>query len=678
VSRALPNGSCFSHKLLYKRRLALESETRALQLEILREIRFPIVPGNILRKRVALRRELLTQSGLMPTRVAILGGSTTTEVKSMLELFLLAEGIQPTFYESGYNRYAEDILFENPNLLKFKPNVVFIHTTWHNVSQFPELMETEGEVEKRVRREVARFESLWEKVHSDLGALIIQNNFDLPRLRPLGNLEVFEPSGRVNFLMRLNAEFATYARNHSRFLINDILYLCAQEGLDAWYGHTYWYNFRMAVTPMATVALAQNVAAIVKSVYGRSKKCLVLDLDNTLWGGVVGEGGVQNLILGRDHPMGEAFLDFQRYVKDLQRRGVILAVCSKNDTENAREGFSHPDSILRLDDFSAFKANWCSKPTNIREIAAELNLGLDSIVFVDDNPAERALVADQLPEVASPDVGSNVARFAEILESEHYFEVHNVVQDDLNRAAYYNSNSQRSAHQVGFCNHREFLKSLEMSAEIAPFSPVYLERITQLINKTNQFNLTTKRYTGTEVEAIAQDRSFVTLYGRLVDRFGDNGLVSVLIGRVMAETVELDIWLMSCRVLGREVELAMFDVLVEQCHALGIRKIVGVYIPSRKNSMVAGHYLNLGFTAVEGDSENRQLWQFDIPRSYAAKTRSISKIATSAAARADGALAADPSKISCNADVVAVNHAFNARQKRPALKMSADLSDLHD
>ena len=221
------------------------------------------------------------------------------------------------------------------------------------------------------------------------------------------------------------------------------------------------------------------------------------------------------------------------------------------------------------------------------------------MVFVDDNPAERALVADQLPEVAVPDVGSDVSRFAEVLEHERYFEVDKVVQDDLNRSAYYNSNAQRSAFQAGFRDYGEFLASLEMTAEIGPFSPVYLERITQLINKTNQFNLTTRRYTSAEVEAIARDAGFITLYGRLADRFGDNGLVSVLIGRVVDETVELDLWLMSCRVLNREMEFAMFDALVEQCQARGIRKIVGIYIPSKKNSMVAGHYANLGFTRAE-------------------------------------------------------------------------------
>ena len=496
----------------------MSSDPKTLQAEVPRALRLPTALADLLRNRRTLRKDLLKQPNLLSTRVAILGGSTTTEIKSMLELFLLAQGIQPTFYESGYNRYCEDISFENPDLWNFKPDIVLIHTTWHNVSEFPGVLETEAEVEQRVHTEMLRFESLWEKIHTGLGALIIQNNFDLPRLKPLGNLEASEAFGRVNFLSRLNAEFARYARNHSRFLINDILYLSAQVGLATWFGHSYWYNFHMALSPTATVALARNVARIVKSVYGKSRKCLVLDLDNTLWGGIIGDDGLQNLLLGRDHPVGEAFLDFQRYVKALQRRGVILAVCSKNDVENAKEGFSHPDGILKLEDLSVFKANWNPKPDNIREIAAELNIGLDSMVFVDDNPAERALVAEALPDVAVPDVGSDVSSFAEILELEGYFEVHKIVQDDLSRAAYYSSNAQRRDSRSDSTNYGEFLSSLDMTAEIGPFRPVYLERITQLINKTNQFNLTTRRYTSAEVEAIAVDPACVTLYGRLADK----------------------------------------------------------------------------------------------------------------------------------------------------------------
>lgn len=598
-------------------------ETTISQSDLLKVLRSPVAVGDILRKRQLLRKELLKQSNLIPTRIAILGGSTTTEVKSMLELFLLAKGIQPTLYESGYNRYYEDVLFENPDLWNFRPHIVFIHTTWQNISGFPEPLESDAEVEARVRREMSRFESLWEKIHTELGAVTIQNNFDLPLHRPLGNLEGSESYGSVNFVLRLNAEFASYAREHSHLLINDILYLSAQVGHAAWFRPSYWHSFHMALSPTASVALGQNVAAIVNAVYGKSKKCLVLDLDNTLWGGVIGDDGLQNLVLGKDHPVGEAYLDFQRYVKNLHQRGIILAVCSKNDDKIAKEGFSHPDSVLRLEDFSAFKANWNTKPENLREIAAELNIGLDSLVFVDDNPVERAFVEEQLPEVAVPNVGSDVSLFAEILEQERYFERDKIVQDDLSRSGFYRSNAERSACQSQFGDYGDFLASLQMSAEIDSFRPVYLERITQLINKTNQFNLTTQRYTSAEVEAIAQNPAFLTLCGRLTDKFGDNGLVSVLMGQIADGVLRVDLWLMSCRVLKREMEFAMFDVLIEQCQARGVRKIIGAYIPSKKNGMVAGHYASLGFTPVPGTSEDTKFWSYDVPATYSPKTRYI-------------------------------------------------------
>jgi FkbH-like protein len=591
-----------------------------------RTLEIPTSVGELVRNARKLKQELLKQSNLLSIRVAILGGSTTTQVTSMLELFLLGQGIQPTFYESAFNRYSEDVLFENPDLWNFKPDIVFIHTTWHNVLQWPELVEGKASIEDRVRQEMARFESLWEKIHVQLGALIIQNNFDLPRLRPLGNLEASQPYGRINFLMRLNAEFGKYAADHPGLFINDIHYLSAQIGLMEWLGDSYWYNFHMALSPAATMALARNLTAIIKSIYGKSKKCLVLDLDNTLWGGVIGDDGLQSILLGRDHPIGEAFLDFQRYVKQLQHRGIILAVCSKNDPENAKEGFSHRDSILKLEDFSAFKANWDPKPENLRAIAEELNVGLDSMVFVDDNPAERALVSAELPEITVPDVGSEVSAFAEILEREGYFEVHKIVQDDLSRAEFYNSNSQRKASESHFRDYGEFLSSLEMCAEIAPFAAVYLERITQLINKTNQFNLTTRRYTSAEIEAIWRDSSFICLYGRLSDRFGDNGVVSVLIGEVLGDTVHLDTWLMSCRVLKREMELAMFDSLVEHCQARGVRKIVGTYTPSKKNRLVAGHYASLGFRRMDEKVASGELWFYEVAVSYSPRSRHIRRL----------------------------------------------------
>jgi len=592
-------------------------------MQLPKELRSPVSAETVLRKRTALRKELLKQPNLLPVRIAILGGSTTQEIRSILEIFLLAHAIQPSFYESAYGAWHEEVMYQSPELWSFKPDIVFVHTTWHNVSRFPDLLQPEAEVVELARAEMARFEAFWRKIHEDLGAIVIQNNFDLPRSRPLGNIEAAESYGRVNFLLRLNAGFARHAATHSRFLIDDILYLSAQAGLSQWFDYGYWYNYHMAVSPVATVSLAQNVAAIVKAVYGKTKKCLVLDLDNTLWGGVIGDDGLQNLVLGRDHPVGEAFTAFQRYLKALRARGVLLAVCSKNDPENAREGFSHPDTVLKLDDFSAFKANWNPKPDNIREIAAELNIGLDSLVFVDDNPAERAIVAAQLPEVAVPDVGSDVSLFAEALEREAFFEPVRIVVDDLDRAAYYSGNAQRTNYESAFASYEDFLASLEMRAEIGPFAPVYLERIAQLVNKTNQFNLTTRRYTAAEVEAIATDPASIALYGRLADRFGDNGLVSVLIGKVRRQAVEIATWLMSCRVLKREMEYAMFDALVEECRERGVREILGVYIPSRKNGMVAEHYAALGFSRLPDGPDGSTLWRYEVPAAWSPRAAHI-------------------------------------------------------
>ncbi len=591
-----------------------------------KRIQIPAPAKELLLKRNTLKRELAEQANLVPVRIAILGGSTTVEIRSTLEVLLLADGIQPVFYESEYCRYAEDVWFANPELWNFRPEICYIHTTWQNVAEFPELLESEDGVAARARREEERFESLWDKIRRELGAVIIQNNFDLPALRPLGNLEASVPSGRIQFLTRLNAEFAAYAQRHSDFILNDICYLAAQMGLSSWFDPAYWHNFRMAVSPAGTVALARSVAAIIKAIYGKNKKCLVLDLDNTLWGGVIGDDGLQNLVLGRDHPQGEAYLDFQRYVKELKGRGIILAVCSKNDAETAKEGFVHPDSVLKLEDFSAFKANWNTKPENLREIAAELNIGLDSMVFVDDNPAERAIVMEQLPEVSVPELGANVSSYAEALERERYFEVNRLVAEDLSRAAYYSLNAQREAAAGSFQEYGDFLDSLEMTAEIGLFNPLYLERITQLINKTNQFNLTTRRYASAEVEAIGRSPLHVGIYGRLADRFGDNGLVSLVIGRISGETLEVDLWAMSCRVLKREMELSMFDALVEECLARGVRKIIGVYVPSKKNRMVEGHYAGLGFQRVESNADGRTQWEYELSRSYVPKSLHIRKL----------------------------------------------------
>ncbi|MFZ2169422.1 MAG: HAD-IIIC family phosphatase, partial [Methylococcaceae bacterium] len=369
--------------------------------------------------------------------------------------------------------------------------------------------------------------------------------------------------------------------------------------------------------------LAHSIAAIVRAIYGKTRKCLVLDLDNTLWGGVIGDDGVNGLRLGNETPEAEAYTAIQLYCLELKRRGVLLAVCSKNDPKIAQEGFSHPDSILSLEDFSAFKASWGQKDEAIVEISHELNIGLDSLVFLDDNPAERELVATRLPMVAVPDIGSDPSNYIEILDRQLYFEPLDISAEDLKRASYYASNTQRNLVQASYGNYGEFLDSLEMKAEIRPFVPVYMDRIAQLTNKSNQFNLTTRRYTLGELEAMRCDPRYLTLYGRLADKFGDNGLVSVIVGRIESDELDIELWLMSCRVLKRDLEIAMLDKLVEQAKERSIKWILGTYLPTPKNGLVADHYEKLGFELVQSNEEGSQ-WRLDV-QTYTPKNTHISE-----------------------------------------------------
>jgi FkbH-like protein len=382
----------------------------------------------------------------------------------------------------------------------------------------------------------------------------------------------------------------------------------------------------MAMSHEATVAVAHNLALLVRSALGRTRKVLVLDLDNTLWGGVIGDDGVSGIKLGKDSPEGEAYQDFQRYCLELKRRGIVLAVCSKNEPGTAHEGFKHPDSVLKLNDFSAFRAGWGPKHEAIQEIAHELNLGLDSFVFVDDNPAERELVASQLPQVAVPRVGNNVARYAEHIERNGYFESARISSDDLARASQYAANAERAAVRATFADYGEYLLSLQMKAEIGPFVPTYMDRIAQLTNKTNQFNLTTRRYTLAEIQRVADDKAWVTLYGRLIDRFGDNGLVTVVAGEQRGDELHLDLWLMSCRVLKRDMEHAMLDAVVREAKQRGIRSVVGYYLPTAKNKMVAGLFEQLGFSSVSKEDSGASTWRLDLDAPYEARNRHIKEI----------------------------------------------------
>jgi len=587
------------------------------------KINYPVDAHYLLRKKKSIRRDLLQSSDFLDKRVAILGGSTTAEVKDMMELFLLQGGIRPVFYESEYNRYYEDLMFPNPALEEFAPDVIYLHTSSVNVTKFPSMQESDADVEELLSSELGRFQTIWDQVAIRYKCPVIQNNFELPHYRCLGNLDGYEIHGRSRFINELNRRFSEEARRRQNLYMNDINYLAAWFGLERWYDKLFWYSYKYAMSYEAIPLLADSVVSIIRAIFGKTKKCLVLDLDNTLWGGVIGDDGLNGIQIGKETPEAEAFTEFQQYVRSLKERGIILAVCSKNDDVNAREGFSHPDSILKFDDFAAFRANWEPKHENIRNIAATLNIGMDSLVFADDNPVEREIVRSQEPDVAVPELGKNVAKYIDILDKTGYFETVSLSSDDLQRSSFYADNSIRHALQSTFVNYDDFLRSLEMKAEIKSFTPLYLDRITQLINKTNQFNVTTRRYTQSAIENVSGNGSYITLYGRLLDKFGDNGLISVMIGEVRRSEIHLDLWLMSCRVLKRGMEEAMFDQLVTIAQAQNITSIYGYYYPTAKNGMVSGLFQHMGFTEI-GRTESRETsWRFEIPADYQRKNTLI-------------------------------------------------------
>ena len=566
----------------------------------------------LLQKRRGLRRKLSEAEGLQHVRIAVLGGTTTNEVVDLLELLLLAAGFRPEFYQSEYGRFHEDAVHDPADLIAFAPNLVYIHTCHLNVQSLPAPGCSEEELKERVEAEHGRYVQIWKSIEEHSQAQIIQNNFELPPHALLGNLDAVSSGGAYRFFLLLNAEFARSAANDSRLMVQDLHGISAQVGLRHWFDWDRYFSYKILTTIEGSFAMASSLASMVRAIYGKSRKVLVLDLDNTLWGGVIGDDGVDKIQIGRETPVAESYTAFQEYCVGLWRRGVLLAVCSKNNEEIAKQGFEHPDSVLKLTHFSSFKANWEPKHENILAMARELNLGADSFVFVDDNPAERAIVEAQIGGIAVPDVGSEVSKFAAIIEAGRYFEPVSMTTEDLSRAALYESNTARASMEAKFANYGEYLDSLEMIAEIERFKPLYIERIAQLTNKTNQFNLTTRRYSLAEMEAVLEDARYLGLYGKLSDRFGDNGLISVVLGRREDDHLHLDLWLMSCRVLKRGVEAAMLDVLVQQARAAGITALFGYYLPTNKNAMVADHYDKLGFERVTTDSiEEASTWRLD-------------------------------------------------------------------
>lgn len=573
-------------------------------------LRPPVKPELILRKKKGILRELREESvPRLRKRIAILGGSTTQELAALLELFLLDGGIEPVFYESAFGLYYEEAMF-GEELGRFCPELILIHTSLRNVARFPAMTDSPAVAEQRLDAEYGRFQAVWERLRERFACPVIQNNFELPFVRPLGNRDGWDYRGRTRFVRRLNERFAAHAGAHSDFYINDLCWLSADFGLRQWSDPIYWHLYKYCCCPDAFPGLAYNAAAIIKAIYGKSKKGLVVDLDNTLWGGIVGEDGPEGLELGQETAVGQLYREFQGYLLALKERGVLLAVDSKNDSGSAEAGLNHPSGLLRPRDFACIRANWEPKDRNFAGIAGELGLLPESLVFADDNPAERSIVTAQIPGVEAPALDAP-ERYLVTLDRCGFFEPASLSDDDVKRGEMYRANAERVRQQGRFANYQDYLLSLEMRAKIAPFAPVYLARIAQLTNKSNQFNLTTRRYTEPELRQFAGSPDYITLYGKLDDRFGSNGVVSVVIGRREGDAVDIVLWLMSCRVLKRNMEHAMLDALAERSVRAGASRLRGFYFRTEKNGMVRHLYRDFGFSLAREDGADT-VWELPL------------------------------------------------------------------
>ncbi len=587
---------------------------------MLKELLYPFDPNYILQNKRKIRKTLLEDSSsFIEKKIAILGGYTTSAIRQIMELFLLNNGIKASFYESEYNKFYEDAMFDNEELKAFAPDIIYVCTSNRNITKYPELKD---DAEALLQSEFEKYKGIWESLKERYHCPIIQNNFELPYYRLMGNREASDVHGKVNFITRLNLMMDAYAQKNENFYICDINYISADYGLRQWSDPFYFHMYKYALNVNAVPYLSFNVANIIKSIFGKNKKGFVLDLDNTLWGGVIGDDGVEGIKVGPEESEGQVYSEFQRYLKEHKQLGIILNIDSKNDYENAIAGLKHPDSELSEDDFVEIKANWEPKDLNFEAIAKELNLLPESLVFVDDNPAERHIVSEQLKGVCAPEL-SAVEHFIEVIDRNGFFEVTTLSKDDLKRNEMYRQNAERAKAEASFSNYKDYLLSLNMKGIIKSFEPMYIERISQLSNKSNQFNLTTHRYTVSDIEEIANDDSYIALNGKLIDRFGDNGLVSVVIGHVVEDVCDIELWIMSCRVLKRDLEYAMMDELVKRCREKGIRRIVGHYYPTAKNGMVRDFYSLQGFSKISEDEKGNTEWSFDIEDDYQLKNEVI-------------------------------------------------------
>lgn len=575
--------------------------------------------------RDALARNLLDAAGVTRAgrmlehmnrpatlKVALLGQVTTSFLSPMLSALAARDGEFLSVAAEPYDSVMQSLLTLQADL------DVIIMLPWQQRVLAPGTRTAE----ERVEDELRFWQQAWQLVGENSNARIVQVGYDWLDAGAAGPFHSGQPGGDVRLIRELNRRLADGLPASAYYV--DLGQVAGEVGRRHFYDARNYYWARQPLTEQGALELCRHLWAGIRATVRGPKKVLVLDLDNTLWGGVVGETGSQGIELGGT-PTGEAFADFQRLVKQLGKRGCVLAVCSKNDEADARAPFvENADMVLQLSDFAAFKAGWGPKSDGIREIATELRLGPDSFVFFDDSKAEQEEVRSALPDVAVVDVPADPSDFRRALLDGLWFETVRLTTEDRQRAQHYQHERRRQRSQAEFRSMAHYLSSLQMVAEAQDLGADDLDRVAQLLGKTNQFNLTTRRHSREDVRRMLAGPGAVGLTIRLADKFGDYGLVSVILAvtdKRDASTLVIDSWLMSCRAIARTLEHAFFNYLLDRARQLGYRRLVGEYVPTSKNSLVENHYAGLGFDAVQTPANGTGRWyELDLSRAEPAVT----------------------------------------------------------
>ena len=548
-----------------------------------------------------LKRNLKSDiSGLPTFKVAVVGDTATQLLCTAIRGMGVERGYNIDLFEAEYNQVERQFLDPTSDLYQFNADFIVIFQSTHKLGEHHSMLSAEQQATLADDR-INFLASICSNPALE-GKKIIYFNYPEIEDTVFGSYANKVDSSFTYQVRKLNYELMRLSQQYQNLFICDIAGLQNKLGRDVMFAANVYTSTEMILSMDALPYVASRVMDIVCAVKGQFKKCLILDLDNTVWGGVIGDDGLEGIQLGHGFGIGKAFTEFQMWVKKLKQRGIIICVASKNNEDTAKEPFEkHPDMVLKLDDIAVFQANWETKVDNIRTIQSILNIGFDSMVFLDDNPFERNMVRENIKGITVPELPEDPAEYLEYLYSLNLFETASYSNLDKDRTKQYQVEAQRVSLSKTFTNEADFLKSLNMVSVVSGFTKFNTPRVAQLSQRSNQFNLRTIRYTDADIEVLANDPNVIDLSFTLEDKFGDNGLIAVIIMKPLdKETLFVDTWFMSCRVLKRGMENFTLNTMVEKAKAAGYKKIVGEYLPTAKNKMVENHYTGLGFTPIEG------------------------------------------------------------------------------